>query len=122
MQDIVIFNVGGSIDTTLIKEKADAILDVFVPGFNGGYAIADVLNGSVNPSGRLTQTFPTKFEYTAPMAMARRLCMKTPPIFPSSRSTGPVTRMLLRQACASPRTTPQGGFQPRRHARPHGAR
>ena len=68
---VVIFNVGGSIDTTLIKEKADAILDVFVPGFDGGYAIADILNGTVNPSARLTQTFPTKFEYTSPMAMAQ---------------------------------------------------
>ncbi|WP_230637796.1 glycoside hydrolase family 3 N-terminal domain-containing protein [Chryseobacterium sp. LC2016-29] len=51
--------VGGSaIKTTDWKDKVGAILDVWYPGEEGGNAVAKVLFGAEDPSGKLPITFP----------------------------------------------------------------
>lgn len=56
---IVLVLTGGSpICTPELSEIADAILFVWYPGQEGGQAVADAIFGDVNPSGRLSITFP----------------------------------------------------------------
>ncbi|MFD0792965.1 beta-glucosidase BglX [Mucilaginibacter litoreus] len=54
---IVLFN-GRPLTLTWEDEHAAAILDVWAPGTEAGNAIANVLFGNYNPSGKLTATFP----------------------------------------------------------------
>ncbi|KQT18587.1 beta-1,3-glucosyltransferase [Chryseobacterium sp. Leaf404] len=49
---------GSAIKTTDWKDKVGAILDVWYPGEEGGNAVAKVLFGAENPSGKLPVTFP----------------------------------------------------------------
>lgn len=44
--------------------KADAVLETYLGGEAVGGAVADVLFGNVNPSGKLAETFPKKLEDT----------------------------------------------------------
>ncbi len=54
---VVLFN-GRPLTLEWENENASAILEAWHPGTASGYAVADVLFGDVNPSGRLTMTFP----------------------------------------------------------------
>ncbi len=54
---IVLFN-GRPMTLTWENEKATSILDVWFGGTEAGNAIADVLFGNYNPSGKLTTSFP----------------------------------------------------------------
>lgn len=59
---IVVLTAGGNIDMTAWHDKARAILHAWYPGQEGGTAVAEVLSGKVNPSGRLPATFENRLE------------------------------------------------------------
>ena len=56
---IVVLNAGGMVDVSWIagEPKIRAALQAFQGGMEGGAAIADILTGEKNPSGRLTDTY-----------------------------------------------------------------
>jgi len=56
---LVVIVVSGRIHTLAsIAQRANALLQVFPPGEEGGNGLADVLTGKVNPSGRLPVSIP----------------------------------------------------------------
>ena len=55
---IVVLNTGGAVLMPWLKHVA-AVLEAWYPGAQDGAAIAAVLRGAVDPSGRLPITFPT---------------------------------------------------------------
>ena len=60
----LILNVPGPVELDGLEKSVDSIFAVFYPGMMGGKAMADIMTGSVNPSGALPCTFPVRYEDT----------------------------------------------------------
>ncbi|MDH3654473.1 MAG: glycoside hydrolase family 3 C-terminal domain-containing protein [Myxococcales bacterium] len=63
---IVVLEGGGAITMGDWLPEVEALLMVWYPGQMGGYAIADLLFGVANPSGKLPITFPTGLDQLPP--------------------------------------------------------
>jgi beta-glucosidase len=60
---VVVLNVGAPVEMSWVDQVA-GLLQAYYPGLEGGAAITGVLSGKVNPSGKLTVTYPRRFEDT----------------------------------------------------------
>lgn len=61
---VVVLNNGSPVTVSPWIDSAAAVLEAWLPGQAGGGAIADVLIGHLDPSGRLAETFPIRLEDT----------------------------------------------------------
>ncbi|HYJ46241.1 MAG TPA: glycoside hydrolase family 3 C-terminal domain-containing protein, partial [Pyrinomonadaceae bacterium] len=59
---VVVITSGGGTDMSAWAERVPAILEAWYPGQEGGTALAEILFGEVNPSGRLPVTFGRRWE------------------------------------------------------------
>lgn len=55
---VVIVFAGAAVDMSAWEDNVAAILYAGFPGMGGMEALADILSGKINPSGKLTETFP----------------------------------------------------------------
>ncbi len=59
---VVVLNVGSPVTMTRWIAATPAVVNAWFPGEEAGHAIADVLFGDANPSGKLPVTFPKRLE------------------------------------------------------------
>jgi beta-glucosidase len=63
---VVVLTNGSALAINWAKEHANAILEAFYPGEEGGTAVAQTLSGTNNPAGRLPVTFYTGVDQLPP--------------------------------------------------------
>jgi beta-glucosidase len=63
---VVVLTNGSALSVNWANEHANAILDAFYPGEEGGAAVAETLSGRNNPAGRLPVTFYTSVDQLPP--------------------------------------------------------
>ena len=59
---IVVLTSGGNVDMNAWLDRVPVLIELWYPGQEGGRALAEVLFGEVNPSGRLPVTFERRWE------------------------------------------------------------
>ncbi|MBN2156450.1 MAG: glycoside hydrolase family 3 C-terminal domain-containing protein [Candidatus Lokiarchaeota archaeon] len=59
---VVLLVAGSPVDCSIFLEKSRGLLNVWYPGMTGGDAVARLVFGEVNPSGKLPVTYPKKLE------------------------------------------------------------
>jgi beta-glucosidase len=55
---VLILSNGRPLELVRLEPMADAIVEIWQPGVAGGSALAGILSGKINPSGKLAITFP----------------------------------------------------------------
>ena len=84
---IVVLTGGSAIAIPEVHEVADAVMQVWYPGCEGGQAVAEVIFGLVNPSGKMPITVPMRtadlppFESYSMQGRTYRFA-KTDPLYP----------------------------------------
>lgn len=63
---VVVLTNGSALGVNWAKDHANAIVDAWYPGEEGGSAVADTLSGKNNPAGRLPVTFYTSVSQLPP--------------------------------------------------------
>jgi beta-glucosidase len=59
---IVVLTAGGNVDMTRWIDQVPALVDAFYPGQEGGDALARIIFGDVNPSGKLPASYEKRWE------------------------------------------------------------
>ncbi len=59
---VVVLTAGGNVDMRNWLDKVKGVLHAWYPGQEGGQAVAEILFGTVNPSGKLPATFEKQIE------------------------------------------------------------
>lgn len=85
---VVLISSGRPVELTRIASQSDALLEIWQPGIRGGTAVAGILSGKYNPSGKLPVTFP----YSTGQI----------PIYYNRRRTGRVHQGLYQDIPSSP--------------------
>lgn len=55
---VLVLSSGRPLELMRLEPLADAIIEIWQPGVAGGSALAGILSGKINPSGKLSITFP----------------------------------------------------------------
>ena len=107
-----------------VLDSLSAMMGAWRPGEEGGTAVVDIITGAVNPSGRLTHTWPAKagqahsvvsnsFHMPATRAGGQFAFTTGPakPLFPFGSSPGPQSFKGLRGITTTTTVTPLGGVR-----------